>query len=62
MSEADYMDGCHHADRWDDERRVTPTHEVVNGHRNDVQFTGSRSDCWAYKKQYGGFVRSIIND
>ena len=57
MSEADYMDDCQHADRWDDENRSHPTHEVVDG-MNRIMFVGSRAACWAFKRQNGGFVRT----
>lgn len=56
MSEADYMDDVAHIDKWDDDNKPAPTHEVVN-HRNDTVFAGSRKACWAYQKQHGGFVR-----
>lgn len=57
MSEADYMDDCHHADRYDEENRAAATHEVVRGNR--VAFVGSRAACWAEKKARGGFVQTI---
>lgn len=56
MSEADYMDDCQHASRYDDENAEAPTHEVV-GPRNERLFVGSREACWAYRCVNGGYVR-----
>ena len=61
MSEADYMDDCHHADRYDDENRPMPTHEVI-AHCGRVAFVGSRASCWSYKRQHGGFVQQYIEE
>lgn len=60
MSEADYMDECQHADRWDDENRTPFTYEVIDW-RNRVVYLGSRSDCWAWRRKFGGFVREALD-
>ncbi len=57
MSEADYMDDCQHASRWDEEEvEAQATHEVVDGQNKRV-FVGSRVACWTFKRQHGGYVR-----
>lgn len=55
MSEADYMDDCQHADRWDEENRPEHTHEVQIADR--IVFRGSRAACWNFKRAKGGWVR-----
>lgn len=61
MSEGDYMDDCQHADRWDEENKLRPTHEVVAA-CGRVAFCGSRAACWAYRRQHGGFVQEYLGD
>lgn len=56
MSEADYMDDCQHASRYDEDQAEPPTHEVV-GPQNEKLFSGSRTACWAYRRKRGGYVR-----
>ena len=60
MSEADYMDDCQHASRYDEESKPHATHEVVAA-CGRVAWIGSRASCWAYKRQHGGFVQECLD-
>lgn len=60
-TEANALEDWHEVDRYDDENRLIPTHEVVV-YGGRVVFTGSREACWAYKKHHGGFVQIYVGD
>lgn len=62
-TEADYMYDCQMSDIGAESQMPDPDpdFEVVNG-RNDRVFAGSRSECWAYKRKRGGFVRPFSGE
>lgn len=57
MSEADYMWTSQISDLGSLDE-YEPEYEVIRGKRQDVVFTGTRAECWDFKKHNGGFVRA----
>ena len=62
MSEADYMNSVQMSQLGAEIGDQTPEFEVIIGKRQERVFSGSRAECWDYRRARGGFVRPYSGD